>query len=194
MPTSIATNKNRRCSVMGCTRPMKTYKEYCPSHYQKWKRTGNPLINQREMHGMARYPEYSVWVGIKDRCYNKNAGDNWDWYGGRGIKVCEQWLHSFRNFYEDMGPRPTLEHSIERKDVNGNYEPSNCIWVTMKAQANNRRNHRLITYKGVTRNWQQWSEETGIKYTTIRQRVKLGWDPEKIITQPVHKNSPNFRI
>ena len=86
-----------------------------------------------------RTVEYTAWAGMKDRCYNpKNI--RWNCYGGRGIKVCDRWLNSFQNFFDDMGKRPGPEYSIDRYPNNdGNYEPSNVRWGTSKQQANNRR-------------------------------------------------------
>lgn len=77
--------------------------------------------------------EYGVWETMKSRCYNPNSISYGD-YGGRGISVCDRWKKSFANFYADMGPRPTDNHSIERKDNNKNYDPSNCVWATSKEQ------------------------------------------------------------
>lgn len=80
-------------------------------------------------HGGRYLPEYSVWCNIKARCYNK-ACEKYPNYGGRGIKVCGRWLNSFENFLEDMGKRPEGKgYSIERSDVNGDYCPSNCLWI-----------------------------------------------------------------
>jgi hypothetical protein len=81
-----------------------------------------------------KHPEYSVYQNMKTRCYNKNR-ESWQWYGAKGIIVCDRWLESFWNFLEDMGPRPTSKHSIDRVNPNKNYEPSNCIWATAKEQA-----------------------------------------------------------
>lgn len=72
------------------------------------------------------------------RCYNPNA-DNYKWYGGRGVQVCDRWRKSFMAFYKDMGSKPTQKHTLDRIDPYGNYEPSNCRWATPKQQANNTR-------------------------------------------------------
>jgi len=89
-------------------------------------------------HGMSKSYLYKCWQQMKQRCTNFNSED-WRDYGGRGITVCERWLDSFENFYEDMGHRPTSNHSIDRIDNNGNYEPSNCRWATASQQQFNKR-------------------------------------------------------
>lgn len=95
-----------------------------------------------ERHGAcAKYvvtPEYQAWRGMKTRCYNPKFRQ-FENYGGRGITVCDRWRNSFENFFVDMGERPTPKHSVDRINVNGNYEPSNCRWASKREQALNKR-------------------------------------------------------
>lgn len=96
------------------------------------------VAENKTKHGMCGTPEYVSWQCMKYRCYYPKHKD-YHSYGGRGITVCPQWLHSFETFLNDMGTKPTPDYTIDRINVNGNYEPSNCKWSTMKEQNMNTR-------------------------------------------------------
>lgn len=95
----------------------------------------------RQTHGKSNSPEYRIYRAMINRC-NLPSQNSYENYGGRGIKVCDRWMDSFENFYDDMGERPTKDHSIERLDVNGDYGPLNCVWVTIEKQCRNRRKRK----------------------------------------------------
>lgn len=100
-------------------------------------------------HGKWESAEYRVWSGMRARACNQK-GKQWAQYGGRGITICERWKNSFQNFYDDMGPRPSNDHSIDRIDNNGPYCKENCRWATRIEQMRNTRTNRFITLNGVT--------------------------------------------
>ncbi len=116
--------------------------------------------------------EYRIWIGMNKRCTNPKE-DSWPHYGGRGIKVCERWSgkDGFDNFFSDMGPRPSLKHSIERKDNNGNYCPENTTWADMKTQCRNRRSNVFIDHDGKRLCLTDWAKELGLDSTVIGSRV-----------------------
>lgn len=135
-------------------------------------------------HGMWKSKAFSVWGNMKDRCSNPNS-PNFKNYGGRGIIVCDRWRDSFKNFYEDMGDPNGL--TLERIDVNGNYEPSNCKWDTPKNQARNRTNNVLYTYDGKTKCASEWCEEINMPTSTFINRINRGWSIDKVIETPIRK-------
>jgi hypothetical protein len=120
-----------------------------------------------------------------DRC-SKPSQESYRLYGERGVTVCERWRESFENFLGDMGRKPTSSHSIDRIDVEGNYEPSNCRWATPKQQGRNKRTNRIINHNGLSLTLVEWTERTGIKATTISMRLDhYGWNvSEALSTKP----------
>lgn len=132
--------------------------------------------------------EFKVWMGMHTRCTNANEKGYYR-YGGRGITVCDRW-QEFANFYDDMGPRPSPDHSIERKKNDANYEPSNCKWATRKEQCRNRRSNRIVSFRGRQMSLAEAVEISGLPYFTVSQRIgKLGWDDERALTEPVNGRS-----
>lgn len=127
-------------------------------------------VNNRT-HGMKKTPEYKTWLEMKQRCYNPNC-KNYPNYGARGIRVCERWLESFENFYTDMGKRPSDELSIDRIDVNGHYEPTNCRWTSIKQQARNRRDNRIISFGGESLCIAEWAERFGVEYRALYDAIR----------------------
>lgn len=122
---------------------------------------------------------YGAWLGMRRRCYN-SKDKNYHNYGQRGIGVCDRWRDDFDAFVSDMGFAPERT-SIERMDVDGGYDPFNCVWATRKEQANNTRKNVRMTFEGRTMTATQWAEETGVPATRILQRIHRGWTPERII-------------
>jgi len=119
------------------------------------------------VHGKHGCALYWVWLGIKARCYNPNH-ISFASYGGRGIDVCDRWLHSFDFFLEDMGERPFLKAQIDRIDNDKGYYPENCRWATTTQNARNKRNNRIITYNGETLTAIEWSERLGIDHRKVK--------------------------
>jgi len=129
-------------------------------------------------------PEYKSWMSAKARVSNPNT-DGYEHYGGRGIKMCDRWLESYQNFLSDIGRKPTPKHTLERKDVNGDYEPANCIWATMSEQNNNRRDTERITRNGRSMTVTQWCRELDLNPQTVFLRLFYGWDVERALTAPI---------
>lgn len=169
------------CKVQDCDR-VSIARQLCGRHYQQWRITADPSEVGSRNHGLGASAEHTVWGNIIQRCLNPN-NPNYKYYGARGITVCERW-RSFKNFYADMGRRPSSKHSIERKDNNGNYAPENCYWATRLEQARNFSRNRLLTIDGQTLCLSAWVERSGLPYDTVRGRLRLGWPPEKIISTP----------
>ena len=142
-------------------------------------------------HGMTKTSIFQKWSSMIMRCKNPKA-KNYYLYGGRGIKVCDRWL-TFENFYADMGAEPSPHHSVDRINVNGDYEPKNCRWATREQQGRNKRNNRLITINGRTQCTAEWAEESGVSRNTIELRMKRGISGADLISpdpvlRPTSKN------
>lgn len=128
----------------------------------------------------AASPEYRCWKAAKNRCYNQKFKQYND-YGGRGIRMCDRWLNSFEDFLADMGRKPTLSHSIQRQDNDGDYSPDNCHWGTDKEQRRNKRTTHWITIDGETKSRIEWLEELGVSKSTFGWRKKHGWSVEEAL-------------
>ena len=147
------------------------------------RRTGCRSCNSYlKKHGKTNTKLFNVWQSMKQRCYYK-SNKEYKNYGGRGIKMCEEWKNDFMQFYNwsiNSGYKKGL--TIDRIDVNGNYEPNNCRWATQLEQANNKRNNILITYKGITDTLPNWARKTGIQRSCLEYRYSHNWDIERMLT------------
>lgn len=132
---------------------------------------------------VAKTPEYACWVHMLVRC-SKESDPSFHRYGGRGIKVCNEWKNSFVEFYLDMGPRPSKKHSIERKDNDGDYTPNNCHWATRIEQANNTSQNRVLEFAGERKTLAQWKKQFGFKRGLIEERLRRGWSVWKAFVTP----------
>ena len=137
-------------------------------------------------HGLSQTRLYKIWQGMKTRCQNVNSPAYQD-YGAKGINVCDEWstFEPFKDWAINNGY--TDELTIDRLDYNGNYEPSNCRWATLKEQMNNKSDNIVIECDGESHTLMEWHERTGIAYGTLKNRYKKGWDAERIIHTPVDK-------
>jgi hypothetical protein len=148
------------------------------------------VVSQRQDKGPLYAKAYRAWRGIRWRCSPNAKNRSYTDYVARGIKVCERWS-KFDAFFEDMGLPPTLEHQIDRKDNDGNYEPGNCRWATRVEQMSNRRTTHLLHYEGETHTVTEWADLLGINRHTLRNRIKAGWSIERVVTAPVRSWSWN---
>lgn len=123
--------------------------------------------------------EYMAWSDMRSRCSDPNV-PSWKDYGGRGIKVCEEW-ESYEQFIKDVGPKPSPLHSLDRIDNDADYSPGNVRWATWKQQVRNRRNTKLITVDGVTRPLPEWCEIRGLSLGTAWARISRGWSDQEAI-------------
>ena len=135
-------------------------------------------------HGESKTRLYRAWQNMKARCYRKSTRE-YNNYGGRGITVCDEWIHSYENFKGwsiQNGYSDNL--TLDRIDVNKGYSPDNCRWITNKEQQNNKRDNVIYTFNGETLTLAQWSEKLGICYKTLQKRIR-NWGVEKALATPL---------
>ena len=140
------------------------------------------LAKKRIKHGMTGSSTYVSWQAMLARCRHKN-----EWYGGRGISVCARWSNpktGFENFLKDMGERPK-NHTIERRDPNGNYCPDNCFWLHKSKQSQNTRANVKLTFRGKTQCIAAWARELGIAVRTLNNRIAAGWSVPRALCETV---------
>lgn len=132
--------------------------------------------------------EYRCWVMMHQRCYNPNTTGYKNW-GGRGIRVCPEWSgpDGFLQFCQDIGPRPGLDYSIERRDTNGNYTPDNCRWATDTEQNRNRRDSVMLSYAGETLHVNEWAGRYSLTSQTLIRRLRAGWSVEDALFTPLRR-------
>lgn len=169
------------CTVDGCDKQGRYKKpSMCQMHYRRYAKWGDVNYTKvpQEHHGMEGTPEYKVWCGIKRRCLNEND-PSYANYGGRGVTICDEWLHSFKAFYDYIGKRPSAFYSIDRIDNNKGYEPNNVRWATKQQQSINRatKSDNSSGCKGVSfyKNTGKWVASI----TVHRKRIALGYFTDK---------------
>lgn len=133
-----------------------------------------------------RSAEWLAHKNARDRCTNPKH-QQWARYGGRGIRMCAEWIGrgGFARFFEHVGRRPSPEHTLERKDVNGNYEPGNVRWATQREQCNNTRANVRLTWRGETRTIAEWADHIGLPRNTLNVRLLRGWSTQRALLTPV---------
>jgi hypothetical protein len=197
----ITGQKFRRLSVIGYAGPNSLWNVRCDCGTEKImngssiRRTKSCGCLVREVFAKRNYihgdsvrgkvtPEYHAWAGAIKRCEDQ-SNDNWIYYGGRGIQVCDLWRNSYPAFLENMGRKPSPKHSLDRIDNDGNYEPGNCRWATKTQQMRNRRDRRIITFFGRPMPASEAAELVGLKYDAFLFRLDRGWTEERALLTPL---------
>lgn len=138
--------------------------------------------------GRKMTPTYAAWASMKSRCNNPNHS-NYKRYGARGIRVCDRWNESYEAFLEDVGERPTPEHSLDRIDNDGNYEPGNVRWATAEEQNRNTSSNRKIEIDGITKPLSEWLVHFGRARKTFYQRIARGMSEREALETPLQKKN-----
>lgn len=167
--------KSRPTRSCGCLQ-----KEKAKEHLAELEKEGKVKHDQRRTHGMSKTRIYHIWLSMKKRCDCKKY-EHYENYGGKGIKVCDEWNKSFEEFYKWALKNGYEENlSIDRIDVNGNYCPENCRFANQKAQVRNRTNTVFLTHEGDTKTLMEWCEKYDIEYKLAHERYLKGFPFEKI--------------
>lgn len=148
---------------------------------------------RKTRHGFSHTRLHDIWCGIKSRCTNANT-KSYKHYGGRGIKICDEWLkfENFRDWSYKHGYADNL--SIDRIDVNGDYSPLNCRWVDIVTQMNNTTRTVLLTYNGETHSLAEWARILNVNYHALKRRRDAGWDINDIFERPYKTGSKSLAM
>lgn len=153
----------------------------CAVNGHRWK-------PERELTLSGRFKsEYNSFNWMHERCYNKKH-QRYKVYGRRGIRVCKEWKNDFVKFMEDMGPKPGPQHTIERKDVNGNYEKDNCRWATRAEQYRNLQRSVYVIHEGQKKLLLAVPLPEGMSRSALAGRLKMGWKLEKSLMTPLRRH------
>lgn len=148
------------------------------------KNSANRVSASKDFPGsLNKHPLYGTWSSMLTRCYNQNS-ISYRNYGGRGIKVCDRWLPDnmgFQHFVDDVGERPSSNHTIDRIDVNGDYSPDNCRWATVDQQSNNRRDSVIVYYNGNRVPLTHVCTALGLNYSRVSHQIQKGFDINAIV-------------
>lgn len=186
----ILSGNTKSCGCLNTEQRKERMKEVGKKYWE------NGLVKARKaenhgnyVHGHSNTRLYHIWISMKQRCLNSNNRAYKD-YGGRGITIYEEWENSFQVFYDwSMANGYSDNLSIDRIDNDKGYSPDNCRWVTIKKQQNNKRSNRIIEYKGESKTIQQWANEKGMNFTTLKNRIDHGWSIEKALETPVKRTN-----
>lgn len=182
----------------GHTRSCGCYRSSVPYPPERLEKMRLANASRDDYHGMEDSSEYSIWRGIKKRCYLKSHRA-YPGYGGRGIVICSGWRSSFKSFFADMGERPSLDHSIDRIDGDGNYScghceecllkgwTANCRWATRAEQRRNAKNIRMLTFQGETMCLKDMAGKYGMTKGQLHSRLEAGWSLQEALLTPVRQ-------
>lgn len=194
IPIDQCKKRNRQEVICQCLSCGRLFTRLLPElKYKNKHGCKDCMLKARNNSGMKKTRLYKIWHGMKNRCeWDSPKNRQWKNYGGRGITLCKEW-HEFSNFRDwslNNGYADNL--TIDRIDVNGNYEPSNCRWATMKTQGNNRRDNHYITYQGRTQSLRAWSDELGFDYKLVKTHIIHGKPWEEVVTFMKNKGNKKY--